>query len=181
MTSGLARTVVLPSKLPKHDMAPTPLPTISYGNPLSTSLLDSERRVWIIMIPLAVCIPCLIASIVYLVRRYRKKKNQPAITSAVQFDAHYAAWLENISNNNGSYDHIPPSDDASKSLRPNHQHNNRPRSKSTPTISMHCAPQCSESPSRLTWNQTEGVNNKDPYEFPPPRELHPALRRDSVQ
>ncbi|KAJ3480133.1 hypothetical protein NLG97_g8142 [Lecanicillium saksenae] len=168
-------------------MAPTIATLPSATTDQSGSLRDSEKRIWMIVIPLSICVPCLIACVVYIVRRYRMNKAKKArpTSQGVPIEVHHRAWLEhmrNISQQNQENDVAPH--EINEAMKDVHMHDfaHHVRSQSTPPMPpTHCKPPRSDSPLRHEWHRSEGISDKDVFEFPPPQELHPAVRRDSTQ
>ncbi len=166
-------------------MAPTSTVTVLYPTSRSETLLDSEKKIWVIVVPLSIGIPCLVALALYLVRRHREKKaeREPRV-EGVPIEVHHQAWLEQMRNmNQQNQELVFVPDDARNAANDAHWHGTtqHARSQSTPpTLQAHSTPQRIESPLRRECRQPDGICDKDIFEFPPPQQLHPYLRRESA-
>lgn len=163
-------------------MAPT-VPTIPAVLDESDSFDQSAKKIWIIAVSLSLCIPCLAAIIVYFFRRYRRAKKAAAqpVTEGIPFEASHSQWLQNIRENAMHHQRIGSHDGGA--ISPKHVCSEHvARTQSTPALpTAHYNQPRSESPLRQHWTHAEGVSDKDVFEFPPPQEIHPAMRRDSTQ
>ncbi|KAJ6783945.1 hypothetical protein PWT90_02128 [Aphanocladium album] len=152
--------------------------------------LGSEKKIWMIVIPLSIFIPCLVACIIYVVRRYRinKAKKARPTSQGVPIEVHHRAWLEHmrtISQEHPQGAYAPQ--ESSVPMKDVHLRDfaHHVRSQSTPPTpptppTTYSKTRRSDSPLRREWRQSQEVSDKYIFEFPPPQELHPAMRRDSI-
>ncbi len=169
---------------PPHaeNMAPT-IVTLSPPRQAETNLAG-EKKIWAIVIPLSICIPCLIACILYVFRRRRQKlakQQQPTSDGDVPIEVHQQAWLEHMRNmTEQNQRSLCIEEDVNQSVAypASHDTTRHTRSQSTPPMfQTNCRPQRCDSPLRREWHQ--GICDKEVFEFPPPQGLPPAARRES--
>lgn len=166
------------------EMAPamTTLP----ANEQSGALLESEKKIWMIVVPLSICIPCLAACIIYVARRYRAKKlQQPRPTSHdVPIEVHHQAWIEHMRRINQENQQDGPAPDETKiAMKDIHLHEfpSHARSQSNPQLPQYnTKPHHNDSPLRRQWQESDRASEKNVFQSTLPQELHPAMRRGSA-
>lgn len=167
-----------------ENMAPT-IVTLSPPRQAET-YLAGEKKIWAVVIPVSICIPCLVAFILYIVRRRRQKlaeQQQPTSNGDVPIEVHEQAWLEHMrSMTEQNQGPLSTPEDASQSVTNLHSRDTtqHARSQSTPPMSQaNCRPQRCDSPLHRECHQPDRICDKETLEFAPPQGPHPAARRES--
>lgn len=92
-------------------------------------LASTEQKIWLVVIPVAVGLPCLVAIGVFIYKRYRKHKAAAARDQDIAFDTRQRGWY----NDSQRTDPGPANGIFSNSI---FQHSTEERSRSTPTIQL---------------------------------------------
>jgi hypothetical protein len=92
-------------------------------------LAFNEQKIWLVVVPIAVSLPCLVAIGIFIYKRYRKHKAAAPRDQDPAFDTRQRGWY----NGRQDIDHAPSNGIFSNSI---FQHSTEERSQSTPTIQL---------------------------------------------